>query len=157
MYRTKWQQRAEDYLLDIYNGTFIAKLPLTEYDKEKFLTNFLDNIKGDWRKIEEIIIASLPTDPSVVYKDIATFFWNEFTQRSIFLYRCPIRTFSPYVPDQDLIYIKSRKQPFDYIRCSEVMCPKYESCGKAIVEGNGGYVYTQYVFDDDGCENFVAR
>jgi hypothetical protein len=154
---TESYKRVEKYLIDLYNGTFIANLSLPLKEKKRFDNSYLNCLAGDWDKIKEAILSSLPIEAAThVYQDMHRFFWNEHTNHSIFLYRFPIKSFSTMpVNKWDLAYLKEKELPFDFSRCSEVMCPKYDKCRRPLVGQAKIYSYTSFIFDENGCDHFI--
>lgn len=144
----------QSYLQQLYNGSFIANTPLIESDKKKYKNDYLDSIKGDWNRIEETILNSIPRDMNISFS-MDKFFWNENTQRSMFLNRCVINQYNQKeVSKDDLDYLKS-KELKDTPLCCEIMCPKYDKCARTIRVCEGMRSIKAYVYNSDGCSFYI--
>jgi hypothetical protein len=146
---TKLHLAVQKYLLMLYNGNF----PHHQSGKPDQFKALI----GNWQNIKDCFIDSIPTD-RVVTVDMATFFWNENTNKSQFAIYSNTKVFDkPEVTVREKKVLKQRELPLDVSRCSSIMCPRYEECVRAVKPHGARYVCTSFLFDDTGCGHFEER
>jgi hypothetical protein len=152
---TKLHLEVQEYLDWLFNGAWHV---LMAHYIGKYSRTYLDPLIGDWAKIESAVVNSIPTDRPM-YNDMATFFWNPNTNTSRFLQLVNIKAYdTPETSIQDIKELKRRELPNDVSRCTEIMCPKADTCMRVKARGEGSrVVVSTFLFDENGCENYIGE
>jgi hypothetical protein len=152
---TKLHLAVQKYLYALFNGDG-GEFSLVGINK--YPRSYLSPLIGNWDKIENAVVNSIPTDRPM-YNDMATFFWNPNTSKSCFLQLVNIKAYDvPSVSPADVKELKRRELPNDVSRCSEVMCPRAEACMRILSKGKGEHVvHSSFLFDEHGCKNFIGE
>lgn len=151
---TKDHLQVQKYLNALYNGDFLKVAGLPPHYTAHLSPNFLDPLIGDWLVIREAVMASIPETPE--YKcSIATFFVNPYKGHSWFLTRVKPQA-ARSVKIQTNVKELKRRLPDDMARCSELYCPKYETCLRS-QPVKGMVWYQAFVYGPDGCEYFIGE
>jgi hypothetical protein len=151
---TKDHLLVQRYLQYLCGGTFLGFTKLGP----SILTvqNPLYPLIGDWKEIHDSIMRCLP-DEELDYKcTIATFFFNQYKGVSWFYTRMQHTQRPDPVIKMDKEDKKRRMLPYDVSRCSEIYCPKRDSCLRAVSPKEGIISYSSFVFGRDGCDYYIG-
>lgn len=147
---------AQSHLLNLYNGIFISSLPLIDSDKKKFKNDHLDALKGNWDLIHKTVVSAIPSDFSFPTSySLDKFFWNDNSQKSLFLNRAVINEYETRVVGAgEMKMLRGKEVKGEAVKCGEVMCPKYEKCKKANLHNDPVYAVGVYMYNENGCAFF---
>jgi len=136
--------QVQDYLNELYNG--------------EFLHIDFSCVAGNWRKIQDAVVCSIPIGRPIGDVNMACYFWNPWTNKSQFLMYVSLKPFMvPEVKEGEKENLRERELPLDICRCVSILCPRYEQCARSRMETKNMYWQSAFVFVGDKCDYFIKE